>query len=385
MDKLNRLLVIDGTTVFKNIYFEYLKYETKQQMSLIRYLDFLTSAIRQFKPDGLIIVYEDGEVPSVKEALSEQIVGLRRFLSRVNVQCVEMAGFTCREKLASLAKRCRDENTEAIILTEDNKLLKLVSPRVSVAITSAGEIGEISSYKDSAKAGHIKVIHENAVIEDELTAYSLPLARKDYSPEKSELYQHIDRLAIIPWQKQDRLLQAERRAYSQSIYSFSCAVYISSELQGRPTYSNRVQAAVKLYIDGKYLPKQAADAMGIRLKDLLAKLKHTAKYQDTLKKDQENLNAKINNAIELYMNSGYSLHELSEVTKVDYSALLRALPKDKDRPKKYWKEEGTDSPEKTFTPYDEQKMREALCMYFNSDYSIHELSEITNIAYSTLL
>jgi predicted DNA-binding protein YlxM (UPF0122 family)/arsenate reductase-like glutaredoxin family protein len=125
--------------------------------------------------------------------------------------------------------------------------------------------------------------------------------------------------------------------------------------------------------------------MGIRLKDLLAKLKHTAKYQDTLKKDQENLNAKINNAIELYMNSGYSLHELSEVTKVDYSALLRALPKDKDRPKKYWKEEGTDSPEKTFTPYDEQKMREALCMYFNSDYSIHELSEITNIAYSTLL
>lgn len=337
MEKLDRLLIIDGSTVFACIYTALLRNgNMRKRLLLPCFLDFLTLAIRRFKADGLAIAFSGdagggrGDIPG---ALHRHLDDMRAFLFKIPIPCLKVGRFASGDVVASLAERCIERNTEAVIVTADESFVPPAYPGVSVAMMKDGEIcGTLpGGGSDGGASGPPRA---GAPVESDPAIYALPVSRKDYSLRDNALYQFIDELAAIP---RIRMPHAERKEYVRSVYTFANTVCISPELDERPTYANRVAAAGKLCTAGSCTPEQAAETFGVAAPDIL---EHLRSLDKNAKQESRDMNTgrgrgkraqyddgMMLEAVRMYGDAYLSFAEIQEKTGVGRWQLERHIGK----------------------------------------------------------
>lgn len=145
-----KIILIDGSSMGKNAFFRLPSNGAKGVQSLVM------SQVEAGEGDYLAVAFDSGtdsrhieifKSEAVREEFFEQETLLKDGLRSLGIPVLHKEGYTSSDILASLAKRCQEEEGEILLLSGEPTLLQTVEEHVTLSLLAVGEEGlELRSY-----------------------------------------------------------------------------------------------------------------------------------------------------------------------------------------------------------------------------------------------
>ncbi len=152
MDR-KKIILVDGSSMIKNAFYGLPSNGSRGIQSLIMNLveakeaDYVAAAFDSGTENSCKEIYKN---TGVYEELLKQEELLKETLLSLGIPVLNKEGYASSDILASLAKRCQEENGEVVLLSGDRKLLQAVEEHVTLKLPDVGEEGlEFKSYSIS--------------------------------------------------------------------------------------------------------------------------------------------------------------------------------------------------------------------------------------------
>ena len=139
-----KIVLIDGYSVGKEAMFSLPANTVKGVRNLV------TGLLEEVQPDYFAAVFPvvENDPNQAETAVLKKSEQIKELFASLGIPVISKANANSLDLLASLAKRCKEEGGEVILLTGDKRLLQIVETGVTVQIPGLGEEGkERKSYR----------------------------------------------------------------------------------------------------------------------------------------------------------------------------------------------------------------------------------------------